>query len=222
MPAPRLTHGSRSQRVLALCGLVCAIVIPLLSIGSRVAPGDAMPALLIHEAFWWGYGAGVLLWVRFLERLPLDSIGLRRPTWKSLLFGFLAAVALTFVFLIHFAVIVPLFHLNGNTAGAERAVILTRPWWYRFLMVLRAAVVEEILYRGYIIEKVRQLTGSTVLAVFVSVAAFTYAHLSGWGLVHLIPVFGSAVIFAMLYIWKKDLPANMIAHFITDGMGFLV
>ena len=54
-------------------------------------------------------------------------------------------------------------------------------YWYGILLVLRAAVTEEILFRGYLIEKVRQVSGSRVLAVIVSVAAFTYAHLGGWG-----------------------------------------
>jgi uncharacterized protein len=210
------------RNLAALGGLVAAIVIPLLPIGSHIAPGNTMRALLIRETIWWGYAAAILLWLHFAEKLPLSSIGLRRPTWKALLFGVLGGLALMLVFAIHFGVIVPLFHLNTNTAGAERAVILARPFRYRFLMVLRAAVVEEILFRGYIIEKVRQLTGSTALAVLVSVADFTYAHLSGWGFMHLIPVFGSAVIFALLYVWKRNLPANMVAHFIVDGVGFLL
>jgi len=117
---------------------------------------------------------------------------------------------------------VPVFHLDASAAGRERSLILARPFWFRLLMVLRAAVVEEILFRGYIIEKVRQMTKSTWLAVLVSVAAFTVAHLNGWGAVQLIPVFGSGVVFALLYVWKRDLPSNMIAHFIIDAIGFLL
>lgn len=95
------------------------------------------------------------------------------------------------------------------------------PYWYRFLLVLRAAVTEEILFRGYIIEKVRQLTRSTLLAIIVSVAAFTSAHLHGWGPVQLISVGAAAVVLAVLYVWRRDLPSNMLAHFLTDAAGFL-
>jgi membrane protease YdiL (CAAX protease family) len=83
-------------------------------------------------------------------------------------------------------------------------------------------VVEEILFRGYMIEKIRQLTGSAVLAVAVSVLTFTGAHYAGWGVVQLIPVFGAGVILALLYMWRRDLPSNMLAHFLTDGAGFLL
>jgi membrane protease YdiL (CAAX protease family) len=99
---------------------------------------------------------------------------------------------------------------------------MQRPFWYRFLMVLRAAVVEEILFRAYLMEKVRELTGSWLAAIVLSVVAFTYAHLSGWGVVHLVPVFGAAVVFALLYVWRRDTVSNVIAHFLTDGVGFLL
>lgn len=212
----------RQARLRAAIGLAAAVVLPLLPMGKGITQGASLGVLLGHEAVWWSYAAAVLLWLHFGEKLPLSSIGLRRPTWKTLVYALLGAVVLLLVFVLQYAVIVPMFHLDATRAGAERSLILARPLWYRVLMVLRAAVVEEILFRGYMIEKVRQLTGSTVLAVVVSVATFTYAHLSGWGAVHLIPVCAAGIIFALLYVWRRDLPSNMLAHFITDGAGFLL
>jgi membrane protease YdiL (CAAX protease family) len=129
--------------------------------------------LLCREAVWWLYAALVLIWLVVVERLPMNSIGFRRPGWKTLLMAVLGAVAALFVFAIHFAVIVRAFHLNASAALIQQRMILSRPYWFRVLMVLRAAVVEEILFRGYIIEKVRQLTGSTTLAIALSVLTFT-------------------------------------------------
>jgi membrane protease YdiL (CAAX protease family) len=194
----------------------------LLPIGKWIAPGDSIAALLTREGIWWLYAAAVLLWLGIVERLPMNSIGLRRPTWKSLAFAVLGAVALLLVFAIHFGVIVRVFHLDAAAAIEQQQIILSRPYWYRVILVLRAAVVEEILFRGYIIEKVRQLTGSGLLAIALSVLTFTWGHFTGWGLVHLIPVFMSAIILALLYVWRRDLPSNMLAHFLTDGAGFLL
>ena len=212
----------RQSKLRACIGLAAAIVLPLLPMGKGVTQGASLRVLLVHEALWWSYAAIVVLWLRYGEGLPLSSIGLRRPNWKTVGFALLAVVALLSVFVVQSLVIVPMFHLDATPAVVERNLILARPFWYRVLMVLRAAVVEEILFRGYMIEKVRQLTGSTVLAVVVSVVAFTYMHLSGWGAVHLIPVFAGGVIFALLYVWRRDLASNMLAHFITDGVGFLL
>ena len=215
-------HDSRRANLLALCGLTAAVVLPLLPIGKWIAPGDSIAALLTREGIWWLYAAAVLLWLGIVERLPMNSIGLRRPTWKSLAFAVLGAVALLLVFAIHFGVIVRVFHLDAAAAIEQQQIILSRPYWYRVILVLRAAVVEEILFRGYIIEKVRQLTGSGLLAIALSVLTFTWGHFTGWGLVHLIPVFMSAIILALLYVWRRDLPSNMLAHFLTDGAGFLL
>ncbi len=222
MIIPVESQTSRKAVATAVAGLTAALLFALLPITRWIAPGDSFSVSLIREVVWWCFAAALVAWLRFGEGLPLSSIGLHRPTWKSLLYALLASVALIAVFIVHFAVIVPLFHMNASAAGAERNLILSRPYWYRVLLVLRAAVVEEILFRGYMIEKVRQLTGSTLLAVALSIATFTYAHLAGWGLVHLIPVFAGGVIFALLYVWKRDLGSNMIAHFITDGVGFLM
>src|SRR5665213_1833874 len=217
-------RSSPRARTLALLGLSGAVILPLAIAfsGKPMAPGEGVASLLEREGLWWLCGAAVLLWLCLVERLPMSSIGLRRPTWKTFVFAILAGAALVLVMAIHFGVLVPALHLDASQAGAKRAIILRTPLWFRVLLVARAAVVEEILFRGYMIEKVRQLGGGAAPAVALSVAAFTFAHFAGWGLVQLIPVFASALILALLYVWRRDLPANMIAHFLTDGAGFLI
>jgi membrane protease YdiL (CAAX protease family) len=210
------------SKITAAMGLCLALIFGLAPITKWIASGKTTPRLLAQEAIWWCFALILVLWLRYIEHLPLASIGLRKPTVKTILYGILAGVVLIAVLVLQYAVIIPLFHLNAAHTMAERQAIIGLPYWDRVLIVLRAAVVEEILFRGYLIEKVRQLTGSTTLAVIVSIAVFTYAHLSGWGAVHLIPVFAAAIALALLYIWRRDLPCNMIGHFIVDGMGFLL
>jgi uncharacterized protein len=208
-------------KILALCGLVGAVLLGVLPIPGWLVHGDSIGQLLAREAIVWCYALAILLWLTLAERLPLSSIGVRRPTWKNLLLGVLAAVVMTAILLLEFTVIIPLFHLSTSAIVARQQGIMSTPYWYRVLLVLRAAVVEEILFRGYLIEKVRQLSGSTALAVIVSVAVFTYAHLRGWGSVHLIGVAGGGLVLALLYVWRRDLPSNMLAHFLSDAVGFL-
>ena len=153
--------------------------------------------MLTREAVWWFFAIALLVWLLKAEKLPLRSIGLRPPLGKTIGFGLLGAVALLAVFVVHYALIIPKFHLDPSGAASERNLILAKPYWFRVEVVLRAAVVEEIIFRGYMIEKVRQVTGSTALAFVVSIATFTLAHFSRWGLVHLIPVFGSALVLAL-------------------------
>ena len=213
---------SRRASLLAGCGLAATLILALLPIGRWIAPGDSIQALLCREAFWWIFAAVVLIWLAFVERLPLTSIGFRWPTWKTFLFALAGAAAVLFVMILHMGLIVRVFHLDTTTVLAQQRMILSKPYWFRVVLVLRAAVVEEVVFRGYLIEKVRQLTGSGLLAVAVSVLTFTWAHYAGWGAVQLIPVFGAGTALALLYVWRRDLPSNMLAHFLTDGAGFLL
>lgn len=215
-------EASPAAKMTAFWGLAGAVAVPLLPIGKWIAPGHSVSAVLSRELLWWIYAAAVLLWLTRVERLPLRSIGFRAPTGKSFVFAIVAALAILAIMTFHYAVIVRVFHLDTSAATHQMQAIHSLPLWVRFLLVLRAAVVEEILFRGYMIEKAHQITGSAVLAVGVSVVAFTAAHYTGWGLVQLIPVFGAALILALLYVWRRDLPSNMLAHFVTDGIGFLL
>ena len=135
-------------------------IIIICLIGVYIAPGDSIGALLSREVFWWIFAAVVLTWLAFVERLPLTSIGFRWPTWKTFLFALAGAAAVLFVMILHMGVIVRVFHLDTTTVLAQQRMILSKPYWFRVLLVLRAAVVEEVVFRGYMIEKVRQLTGN--------------------------------------------------------------
>ena len=208
-------------KILALCGLAGVLAFAVFPIPDWLIHGDSIGPLLAREAVYWGFTAIVLLWLLYAERLPVSSIGFRPLTWKGVVIGIVAALVLTAIQILQFAVIVPLFHLDTAAILARRQSIMNTPYWYRILLVLRAAVTEEVIYRGYLIEKVRQLSKSTTAAVILSVAAFTYSHLSGWGPVQLIAVGGGGLVFALLYVWKKDLPSNMIAHYLADAAGFL-
>lgn len=214
-------RAGRRAKVLAACGLVLALAFGVLPISTWLVHGNSIGHLLAGDAVFWSCAAIILLWLTLVERLPLGSIGFRAPSWKGMILGIFAAMVLTAIQVIQFAVIIPMFHLSTAAIMARQQAIMHTPYWYRVQLVLRAAFTEEVLFRGYLIEKIRQLFNSTSLAVIVSVAAFTYAHLSGWGPIHLIAVSAGGLVLALLYIWRKDLPSNMFAHFLSDAAGFL-
>jgi uncharacterized protein len=89
-------------------------------------------------------------------------------------------------------------------------------------LAITAAVFEEIFYRGFTIERVAELTHLRWLAAGVSLAAFTYAHLGYWGWSHLIVAGFGGLVLTGLYLWRRDLVSNMVAHFLTDAIGFLL
>ncbi|MGD0145076.1 MAG: CPBP family intramembrane glutamic endopeptidase, partial [Rhizomicrobium sp.] len=102
----------------------------------------------------------------------------------------------------------------GNNASLA---ISNTPLWYRVLLVTRGGVGEEIVFRGYMIERVEELTGSRVLAGAVSVVVFTLAHLAYWGLAPLVFVSIAGLVLTLLYQWRRDLWANIFVHWVTDA-----
>ncbi|MDQ2859407.1 MAG: CPBP family intramembrane metalloprotease [Pseudomonadota bacterium] len=217
---PMVKSGGARLVALTAIGLVIAIGVPELNLGKRLAPGGDLASLLIHEAVWWALVAVVLAYVLAIERRPLSSLGIKTPTWKTFVYAVPVGILVVAIILVSYTAIFPALGLKVN-AGAM-AKIMATPLWHRFLLVTRAAVAEEIIFRAYPIERVTGLTGSRAAGVAFSVAAFTLAHLSYWGWAQLIPVAGGGLVFALFYLWRRDVVSNMIAHFIADGSGFLL
>ena len=210
-----------------LVGLLIAFALPELDLAGWLARSGAAgaaggPAAAfgpLREAIWWSIALLLLLHVRFVEQRPLASIGLRAPTARSLLIGVLTAVLLIVIVFATYALVFPWLGLSMNraaTAGITRHTI-----GFQVYLALRAGVVEEILYRGYPIARIAEASGSRTLAVMVSVVVFTAVHLGYWGAAQLLIVAPAAVVLALLFVWRRDLSCNMLAHFLVDLAGFL-
>ncbi len=209
---------STPNRALTLLGLVLTLGIANLPLGRVHLPG--LGPLAAREVLWWLAVIVVLLYVGFIERLPLSSIGFRAFGFRSCLAAVLAGVVMVVGITIIYTVVFRLLHLQMNTSQLNK--LLATPFWYRVAMVTRAAVAEETLFRGYAIERLEKLTGRTLVAAGISWAAFTIAHLSGWGWAQLIVAGFGGIVLTVLYLWRRNLWVNIIAHWITDGAGFLL
>jgi membrane protease YdiL (CAAX protease family) len=215
-----MAQSSSGRRLIILIGLVLTLVLPLLHFSSYAEHIPGVPALVGREASWWTLVAVVLVYILAIERRSLASVGLHRPTWKTLAFGVGGAAVIFAAGIAVNGFLLPALHLHTDPkAGLS---ILHASYLYRVALVIRAPIVEELLFRGYGIERLEELTGSKFVAGAVSLAAFTAAHLSYWGYVPLIGVATAGLVLTIMYLWRRDLLSNMIAHFITDAVGLLV
>lgn len=209
-----------NQRRIQAAGALAVMVILQLPLAGRIYPGDSLAAQLGREAVFWTFAAGLVAYVLLIERRPLTSLRLQSPNWKSLGIGVAAAAVMFAGVAAIYIVVFPALGLSSNPSGLS--AIQELPWWFRLMLVLRAAIFEELFYRGFMIERLSEITGRRWLAAIISLAAFTFAHLGFWGWAHLLVAgFGGAVLTA-LYLWRRDLATNMIAHFFTDASAFLV
>jgi len=207
-------------------GLFCALGVPLLVLPTRLLAGIHIAgALWIEEAAFWGLAILVVGILHYGERLPLSAIGLGRPTWTSFWWGIAGAVAVRITASL---VLLAYAKLSGTSLSQEFARDLgtvTRlgslPLAVIFLLALRAGVVEELLFRGYGIERLAAVTGNRGVAAAISLGMFTAAHLGTWDIQFLIVVFPAGLVLTLLFVWRRDLWANMWAHFFTDSVSLV-
>lgn len=202
---------------LAPVGVLILFNLPL---PRALVPGDGLMAQEVRELIFWMLSAILLVYVMAIERRPLSSINLVAPTGKSLLWGLAAGFLMLAGGALFFMVLLPALGLEEKQDAVNEIAAL--PTWFRLLIVLRAATFEELTFRGFAIERLSELTGRRWLAAAISLTVFTLAHLAFWGWVHLIFVAYAALILTGLYLWRRDLAACMIAHFLTDLVGLLM
>jgi len=167
----------------------------------------------------WVFALGLLALVRYWERLPLSSIGLRRPSGRDLLWGVVGFVlgAITFVFT---GPLVQALNLETTTPGIAK--LATLPVWFRLLIVITAGVTEEVLFRGYPIERLAAWTGRIGLGALIAYAVFVILHIPFWGLGGTLQIGVWAIVVTVLYVRLRNLWPCILMHVLNDAYAFIL
>lgn len=184
------------------------------------APQAELVTRLTGEVMWWGAVAAVLLTIAFVERKPFASAGLRKPDRKELLIAVVAGTAIAAGAIFIFLALFPVLLLSISMSHVSN--ILRMPYWYIVIMVARIAVAEELLFRGYVIERIEELGFGRWAGAALSLAVYAAVHWSGWNPVESIATIFIGAMLSALYLWRRNTYVNMIAHFIVTGAGYLV
>ncbi len=193
--------------VLALAGP------PSLVVASRRFFGDAPPLAIqiVLQLVFCAMAAAIVGVVVRYERLPLSSIGVRAVTPFSVASGLLVGAAMLFVLPF---VTRPLGALLGVTGvEALTADLAAQPPWFRVFIAVTSGGIEELLYRGYAIERLAVLCRRRWLGAAAAAVAFALAHVPYWGVRFALAAdlpFG--IVMTIFYVWRRDLAANAIAH----------
>ena len=212
--------GPVRQSLARSVGAITLMVVLALPLPNWFVHGDSLTAEMGRELVFWALTLVLAAYVLLVERRSISSIGFYRPTWKSVVFGALGALVMVGGMAFIYLVIFPALGLSPDEPGT--AAVKAFPFWFRVLIIARAAVFEEMFFRGFMIERLTEILRSRWGAAALSFAAFTLLHLGYWGWAHLLIAGFGGIVLTALYLWRRDLSANMIGHLLTDAVGFLL
>ncbi len=197
-----------------IAGLSVALAGPPALAGLSLAVATGRQGLGLHallQAVLCALAVLVLFVVVRWERLPLASVGLRRPGWMT--FATAAGLIAATCFLLPL-VTTPLIRALGQEGAATGVARLSAlPSWFLLFAGTTAGAVEELLYRGYAMERLHAITGRLWLGAGIAAIAFGAAHIPFWGVGFSLAAdlpFGVLMVFC--YACRRDLLANMLAH----------
>jgi len=203
-----------TRRQSSALGMTIALLgIPAVILGFRAAFGEirSVPVAVARELTVLVL-TGVLLWIVVArEKRPLTSIGLGTATvGKSLLWGFVGLLACAAGLAASLGIAKALgWSFGGGGSGWKAPIGVT------LLTVVRAGFCEEVCYRGYSIERLREATGSRLWSIAIPLAIFAAFHYRQ-GPAGILIAFVLGAILTALYLRRRDVVACAIAHFLGD------
>ena len=203
-------------------GLGLSLVLPLaiLTCTSLLFTQHKFLGNIILETGMWSCTIGLLFFITRVEKLPLSSIGLKLPSTQTLVYGVLAYLILILLALAT-RIVMKLLNIPYDIEDVLK-LLLKFPFAWRLVLVFSAAFMEEILFRGYAIERLLPIIKNKWLTGLIPLIAFTVGHSFTQQPGNLIVIFVTGAGFTGIYYWKRDLTINMTAHFIVDFISVII
>lgn len=187
-----------------------------------VPRGGLYVGIALNGLFCLGAVSAVL---KLRDQTPAD-LGLTRIAPRRLI-GWTAAAVPACYALGAAAVITTLFATGRNILemAGERTVFLDRMSdinvsWIAPI-VLFVGVYEEILFRGFLLPRLRTIFGSEIAAIIVSAALFGLAHYPSQGLEGAMQTGAVGLVLAILVTRLKNLWPAILTHAAIDGISLL-
>ena len=179
---------------IALC------VLPLFALLERTVPFHTSPVGEI--AFRWVVVVAVGGVAVAIEGCSLADLGFRRPTAIDLTY----VLGTTLAAFLVFAGTDPLVTALGLPISAGAGAVSTGfGVGLAFVRAVTTGVVEEVLYRGYAIERLIEYSPSPAIAGGISWSVFTLAHAVVWPIGNLVQIAAVSAAFTLVYLRRRSL-----------------
>lgn len=166
---------------------------------------DVSLAPVAEIAVEWLVVAAVVGLALGVEGRSLASLGVRRPGWADA--GYLVATAVATLLVLVAAD--PLVAALGLPLRGDAGAM---PADAGLAAAVTTGVAEEVLFRGYPVERLLDATDSPLVAGGVTWGVFTLAHAAYWPLGNLLKVAAAAGVLTAVYLRRRTLVPVVGAH----------
>lgn len=185
--------------------------VPGLAFGFRwlSRPGGDIASLFVQLGMF--ALCALMLWiVRAKEGRSWRSLGLAPPRVGETVLLTTGALAALFAML-------AALYFGANALGLPfgQSDAAMPPKWLLLTLVVRAGIVEEVTYRAVAIDRMAELTNSRTLGWLLPMLIFGVLHYPQ-GLAVMLYATLAGGLMSALFLWKRNLWANMSAHFLLD------
>ncbi|HSK90572.1 MAG TPA: CPBP family intramembrane glutamic endopeptidase [Euzebyales bacterium] len=204
-------RGAGRQMVVVAVGLLIAWLPLYLAPAMRWFGVDSLHTGPRTQIAWnWVATLALVAYILRVERRSLRSILLRTPGVKDVEWAFYAfGIAMTYSWLVGM--------VRPQTGNEGVETITAMPFLAVCALVVTTAITEEVLYRGYPIQRLSELTHRRWLGTMISVAVFVLPHLTFFGAEWLLyQGFGTILLYG-LYLWRSNLWVCMLFHGLTNA-----
>jgi membrane protease YdiL (CAAX protease family) len=161
----------------------------------------------------------VLFWIPKVEKKSMASIGLgkfkrRHLVWGVLVYSLVLVVSFFSGFVLEAVGLPSLRSLQPLIKGYGFATL--------FGLFLTGTLLEEVFYRGYLIERMTVLTKHRYAAACVSWVLFMLVHLKFFGVGPTIDTSAISAALVLVYLKEKSIWPCIVLHGINDFLAFLI
>jgi membrane protease YdiL (CAAX protease family) len=214
-----MNFGQRQNHALSLLGVCIAFGLPaaaLLESHVRHDLYSMQAALLLAVTPWL-----IVIWVMFVERRTLSSIGLRWPQWSTVGYA-TAGVVVNVAISVVVGALAGKLGIQDVDSGFPEQLIREGYGWLLVLFVTGGAFMTEIAFRGYALERLTELTSgrrwiAAVIQITFTTALFWVsrpAHTPVWIV--------DDIVFTTFYFWRRDTTTCLAAHAVPNFLASML
>jgi membrane protease YdiL (CAAX protease family) len=217
--SPGSTGHARSGAVTV--GLLIALVVTTLvwfpPIAGTLLPEPIVLRNVVSQLFDWGFVAILVVIVLYGERRSLRSLGFQPLTGQTLI----EALGLTGFFMLGLVawrfLVTPWFPELSLPAGDPATGSLPPGFylWFAPFALVTASVAEEIIYRGYAMQRLLERFESPWPALLLPHIAFALYHLKD-GVESAVSLLFLGALFTWYFYRTRNLTLLIAAHFMID------